>query len=410
VIDFSPKGIKNVRFFNSPKAAALLLGFGKCAVTKNQVSLTYKERQGKWYVDSLQTIYETHLVKEKWDFDSFVYYRGDFVVTDVRKDNVAPFTNSDEASNLELHQEAYDESFWQNYKAVKPDPEFELAFQQIGSLNKLRPYNEKFWKRYKMLKQPATTPDRGSITNVKEVQQGISDQLLLPLTQRKETKHFRFIYSAIDTASIEAIASNLEDNYSRIITELEVRQQPKVEVTIYPSIRAYHLAINNPNAPDYEVGSAMGKEAFRIVSPNNPGPVWNYEFMMKAFIHEFTHCVHYTILDGLNTKELAIVSENDSQGTWLFEALACYEAGQYFPPSKFKYLTQGNYPTLAELSESGKVYDIGYVMIDYIKTSWGTKDLNQLIRTNGNIQANLGISEAEFEKGLYNYIEQKYLR
>jgi hypothetical protein len=410
VIDFSPKGIKNVRFFNSPKAAALLLGFGKCAVTKNQVTFTYKEHQGKWYVDSLQTIYETHLVKDKWDFDSFVYYRGDFVVTEVKKDNPLPFDKSDEAGNLQLHQEQDDRHFWQNYSAVKPDPDFELAFQQIDSLNKLHPYQDEFWKRYKMYKQPQVTSISNPSTATSVQSPHLSDNLLIPLNEKKETKHFRFIYSAIDTSSIEEIAENLEDNYSRIVTDLEVRQQPRVEVTIYPSIQAYHLAINNPDAPLTDVGSAVSNKAFRIVSPNNPGPVWNYEFMMKAFIHEFTHCVHYTILEGITTKSLVTLSETDSQGSWLFESLACYEAGQFFHPSKFKYLTQGDYPALEELGESGKVYDIGYVLIDYIKTTWGTKNLNHLIRTNGNIQASLGLSETEFERKFYDYVKDKYMQ
>jgi hypothetical protein len=158
------------------------------------------------------------------------------------------------------------------------------------------------------------------------------------------------------------------------------------------------------------VGSAISNKAFRIVSPNNPGPVWNYEFIMKAFIHEFTHCVHYTILENMATKSLATLSETGSKGSWLFEALACYQAGQFFHPTKFKYLTQGDYPSLAILSESGKVYDIGYMLIDYIKTTWGAKNLNHLIRTNGNIQASLGIHEAEFEKKFYHYMKEKYMQ
>lgn len=410
VVDLSPKGIKNTRFFNSPKAAAMLFGFGKCAVTKQQTITTYKESYGKWYVDSLQSIYETHLVKDKWNFDSFVYFKADMVVTDIIKDQVAPLAESDQVTNLELHQEQYDKDFWQNYTDVKPDIEFEHAFHLIDSLNKLHPYNEKFWKRYKMDKYPAPTPVSSAFIQSTATKNGLSDDLMLPLSKSKETRHFKFIYTAVDTASIEAIAGNLEDNYHKILTELKVNNQPKVEVTIYPSIRAYHLAINNPQAHAYEVGSATGKEAFRIVSPVNPGPVWNYEFMMKAFIHEFTHCVHYTILEGVNTKRLAAMSAEEGQGTWLFEAIACYEAGQFFPPAEFSYLKEGDYPTLAQLNNNEKIYDVGYVLIEYIKTKWGIKALNHLIRTNGNIKYCLGISEKDFEQGFYTYLKLNYLQ
>ena len=227
-------------------------------------------------------------------------------------------------------QDQEDALFWQNKRPIALSQDFEFAFHQIDSLNKLHPYNDKFWKRYKMTKEPSIT----STTTVSSTTlKALSDNLLLPFTGKKETKHFQFIYTALDTALVDEIAINLEDNYSRILIELDVKNQPKVEVTIYPSIRAYHLSINNPDAPPYEIGSATGNSAFRIVSPNNPGPVWDKEFIMKAFIHEFTHCVHYTILEGLLAKELVALSPDDEQGTWLFEALACYQARQFFPPS-----------------------------------------------------------------------------
>jgi hypothetical protein len=93
------------------------------------------------------------------------------------------------------------------------------------------------------------------------------------------------------------------------------------------------------------------------------------------------------------------------------QAIACYEAGQYYEPHRFEYLVRGHYPSLQELNkvnENGKIYDLGYLLIDFIRNTWGKKAVINIIKQNGDIQRALSLSEAEFETQFYAYLIKEY--
>jgi len=76
-------------------------------------------------------------------------------------------------------------------------------------------------------------------------------------------------------------------------------------------------------------------------------------------------------------------------------------------------MVQRRPPTLEQLSvdvsASRRVYEVGYLIGDFVVTRWGRVALLQLIRTNGDTAAALGLSASAFEDAWYAYVSERYL-
>lgn len=72
------------------------------------------------------------------------------------------------------------------------------------------------------------------------------------------------------------------------------------------------------------------------------------------------------------------------------------------------------YPTLQQLNAgpnaSRQVYEIGYVLGEFIVTWWGRPALLRLIQTNADVQGVLGLSPTAFEEAWYAWVRQRYLQ
>lgn len=93
--------------------------------------------------------------------------------------------------------------------------------------------------------------------------------------------------------------------------------------------------------------------------------------------------------------------------------MASYASRQFYHPGKFEFLKKRQCPSLAELNDvkkNGKVYDLGFVLIDFIKVTWGKETVMDLLRSNGDIETVLNVSECEFESKFHNYIRDFYLK
>lgn len=85
------------------------------------------------------------------------------------------------------------------------------------------------------------------------------------------TDHFVFYSCDKDKKCLKDFSDTLNDNYERILNDLDVTLYGKVAVYIYPDIDTYHKEINRPNAPDWSVGSTRNNNTILMVSPLNPG-------------------------------------------------------------------------------------------------------------------------------------------
>ncbi|RAV02333.1 hypothetical protein [Paenibacillus sp. YN15] len=216
-----------------------------------------------------------------------------------------------------------------------------------------------------------------------------------------ESEHFSFYYTKADKSSIDQIRDRLEENYGRIVQDLAPPSMPKVKVRIYPNLADFHKEIDRKDAGNWLVGIAESNDEMRMVSPNDPESGQSFESILKVAVHEFTHVVTFNL-----------TAYPSPSVNWLYESIACYEAGQFTDPKDVVHLSGGRYPTLAQLnSGSGNlnIYSVGYVMIEYIRDTWGMSAVRELITSSGNLPAVLGKTAEEFEKGWQDYVQAKYL-
>jgi hypothetical protein len=214
--------------------------------------------------------------------------------------------------------------------------------------------------------------------------------------------HFKFHLTEFDQSGIAAIAQHLEDNFSRVANDLNAANVPIINVYFYSDRNALGRALNIPNPPSWVVGGASAADQIHVMSPHAPNLGRSLNEMLTIFVHEFAHCL-----------TLHIAARSGNNPRWLWEGVALYEAGQFVHPNRVPYLLNGNPPTLAGLNANWQtntqIYDVGYLLVEYIVETWGKPQLANLIRSLGDIQAILGISVAAFESGWYEFVKVKYL-
>jgi hypothetical protein len=115
--------------------------------------------------------------------------------------------------------------------------------------------------------------------------------------------------------------------------------------------------------------------------------------------HELTHCV---------SLHLKLDSANNPR--WLWESVALFEAGEWVDPGAQPHFTNGATPTLAELNQIAdrRIYDVGYLLGEFIVSRGGVAALRALILNAGNVQQTLGLPAAEFERQWLAFVRQRY--
>lgn len=214
------------------------------------------------------------------------------------------------------------------------------------------------------------------------------------LNLKKTTNHFSFLYSGIDSVSINGIAERLESSYKRILNDFKLESIPMTIVRVYPSLTSFHKGINSPNAPDNVLATAFGKNDFRMVSPNNAGA--DSSMLTKGVVHEFTHCVHLNIDYSPNNPR------------WLWEGVAMFESDWFLNPKEVDAIKSKHYPKLNKL-DNGMEYMIGFVVIEAIKEIWGFETVINLIKKRGDIKSVVNLSDKEFENKIFDHIYKKYI-
>jgi hypothetical protein len=416
----SPKGIKNARFFSKSNAVALLFGFSECTVLGHTAIMNYKPWNGKWYPSMIEMSGNILLQKSRKNFSTALNFKTNVVVTDIQR-GAKPFDPAEVLTSRDLQNSGFESKFdyWGGYNAVPSDPEFEEAIQSIRENNNEHGFDTKFWRKFHphlserefvMGDSQACPLDTAAILGAKE------DDLMKPrypvLDRSVGTRHFLIHYLAADSAYAQEILPVLEDNYNRVLRDFHMKLISELtHIELYPDVEHYHFAIGNPDLPQSEVGMATDDNIVKMVSPRNPGTYHTRESLLKVAVHEFAHCVHYRFLDLLSEQDQRKISQG-KEAFWLFEAIAIFEAGQFYDPAKFEYLRNGSYPSLATLNdvEGGKIYDVGFVLIDFMQRTWGQEKVWHLLRVNGDIENTFAITEDEFQRMFYAYVETTYLQ
>lgn len=214
-----------------------------------------------------------------------------------------------------------------------------------------------------------------------------------------KTKHFKIFYTKLDDKNNKEIADSLENNYTRIITNLQSQELPIVSIHFYPDSVSFREGVKSwvRNPPVYMQGITLGDSAIHMISPNAPSQ--DYQTMIKCTIHEFAHCVSRHINKTIVNKP-----------RWLWESIAIYESNQTSDPHQLSYLVNQKPPTTKELNDlsNTEIYDVGYFIAEYLVKIKGNDVLNSLIKNNGNIQQTLNMDDEEFTKQWFAFVKKKY--
>jgi len=221
-----------------------------------------------------------------------------------------------------------------------------------------------------------------------------------------KSEHFVFLYEDSDSAGIGELVKALEDNYQRISNDLKTTPANPIRVFIYSNRLRYGRATGNWFAS----GNVKGIAELHFLQTG-----WDESDSKKIAVHEFTHAVVLKLLvdqEPPSVSPEAFDRKFATFPTWLWEATSVYEAGQFYDPKSLPFLQNNSFPNLEELnnrSKGGKIYKVGYTIIEYIIERYGREKLIELISSYGNLEKVLGITGDQFLKDWYNFIKQKYL-
>ena len=191
----------------------------------------------------------------------------------------------------------------------------------------------------------------------------------------------------------------LEESHDRVINNLRPDKDGPFTVRIYPNLKAFHKGINRPDAPVWVIGNTSSGREFSLVSPQYRRV--DYDTMLQVAVHEFTHCVTLRLIGGRDVQLML----------WLVEGIALYEAGQFVNPAELPYMqSRDTLPRFLEMrQETAELYNLGYVIVEYIVEGWGMETVRSLLVFQGRVSY-LGMTDEEFYDGFYEFVRERYLQ
>ncbi|OFX86044.1 MAG: hypothetical protein A2W99_16430 [Bacteroidetes bacterium GWF2_33_16] len=212
-----------------------------------------------------------------------------------------------------------------------------------------------------------------------------------------EEGNFTFVlHDGLTQSIITPINTKLNDNYSRVLNDLEVSSMNMVSVKIWNN--ETNFLEDMEQAIDQRYQGASGW----VYSSTDIRILYQGSYTSQIALHEFCHAVSLVVNNTIGNNP-----------RWLWEAIAIYEAGEFVNPTTISYLVSGNFPTLAELnsdfnSGGNKIYSVGYLLSEFIIVSWDKSHFVNLIKANGNIEQTLGISTQQFEADWKSFVIKTY--
>ena len=213
------------------------------------------------------------------------------------------------------------------------------------------------------------------------------------LQLRVETAHFRVLAGTAPDASVRTAADRLEQEYGRISADLNVNGLPVMTVRIWQDEATYFNELVRYFGVRYQAaGYIAGPAELRALAVPQ---------LATNVVHEFVHAA-----------TLGVNPAFANNPRWFWETVALYENGERVDPRSLDYLVRGAFPTLQQLNANPnagrQIYEVGYLLGEFIITRWGRAAFVDLIRTNANLVTVLGLSAAEFEAAWQAYVRQRY--
>jgi hypothetical protein len=210
-----------------------------------------------------------------------------------------------------------------------------------------------------------------------------------------ETPRFRLFASRATASTLGAIGDRLETKAPRFARDLGLAAIDVTRVEVWSDAESFYADMQASIGQRYDgaSGYVKGPATLSILDGGNaPGRA----------AHELVHC--------LSLRVNPTIANNPR---WLWETVAVYENGELVDPRTLSYLRAGGWPTLEQLNAdhaaSHQVYEVGYLIGDFVVSVWGQEALVRLIQANGDVERVLGTSAAEFERQWRAFVEARYL-
>lgn len=188
-------------------------------------------------------------------------------------------------------------------------------------------------------------------------------------------------HAGVTDDDVSGILEALRGNSGRIRAHLRVAEMPRVSIAVWsPSHRDdWTQAMQAALGQVYSgaTGYTPRKDEMRLLlNPASP---------LEA-VHEYAHLVSFQVNPTIGNNP-----------RWLWEAVAVYEAGSA-PDLRTWTDADLKFPGLAALNQydSPLPYRWGYHVAMAVISRWGDDGYLALIRSNGDLQGALGITEAAF--------------
>ena len=233
-------------------------------------------------------------------------------------------------------------------------------------------------------------------------------------TKKINSINFVVNYNGILESEAEDISKTLELNYERIRNELKDPKHEKISVFIYPNQNDFNKATGLINSSAN--GTSRGPLAFHLKYETWYNSILPQK-MERVAVHEFTHCIQLNILiqDALSKSKNEKVTNFDKNfekefaknyPQWFWEALCDYEAG-IVNNSSVNHGMKNN-PTLKDLNYSNQIYNVGYTIVEYFVSKYGKEKLPEFIKSYGNFEEVIGVTEKQFETEWWKFVKEKY--
>ena len=197
------------------------------------------------------------------------------------------------------------------------------------------------------------------------------------LELRIQTDHFRIFAGTAPNTAVQAAADRLEAEYARIITGFGLSGVPMITVRIWQDETTYFNELTRYFGVRYQAaGYITGPAELRVLAVAN---------LPVNVVHEFVHAASMWFNPSFANNP-----------RWLWEAVE---------RSAFPTLQQLN----ADPNAGRQVYEVGYLLGEFIVSTWGRPAYLRLIQANADLPGVLGVSTAAFESAWQSYVRQRYL-
>ena len=214
------------------------------------------------------------------------------------------------------------------------------------------------------------------------------------LVPRLDTAHFHLLAGGGPDSVVRGVGDALEGARPRLLADLAVSGTRTTTVRIWQDEASFLAALEAALGQRFSAtGYVTGPDEIRVLAV--PG-------VERNATHEFAHAL-----------SLYVNASFANNPRWLWESVALYENGEFVDPKTLPYLAGGAFPTLAQLNAdpnaSLRIYDLGFVLGEFIVSRVGREGLVEMIRRNGDTAAVMGFSAAQFESAFAAFVTARYL-